>query len=96
MSINYTWICLNFLYGILVSCWNILGSESVSKTSYPEGFHCFQNSFKKIPEKGHKLYKLPFLPSYNSLIINYSIYCAQSKRLTALSSKAKTIFKVFC
>jgi len=61
MSLNYTWIYLNFLYGILVSCWNITSSESVSKTSYPEGFRSFQNSFKKIPEKGHKLYKFPFL-----------------------------------
>jgi hypothetical protein len=61
ISINYPRICLNFLCGIFVSCWNILGSKSLLKTGYPESFRSFQNSFQKIPEKGHELSEFPFL-----------------------------------
>jgi len=74
-----------------------MGSESLSKAGYPEGFRSFQNSFKKLPKMAtNYINSLSFDSVYNSLLINLFLFCAQSKLLTALSSKAKTIFKLFC
>jgi len=91
MSINYPWICLNFLYGILVSCWNMLGSETLTKTGYRKGFRSFKISSRKFPKRAtNYINSLSFYNLYNSLLINSSLFCVHSKQLTALSSKEKT------